>query len=60
MVAVQATRQRVVDLCHRCVVVSEVRAFYKAFDVSATRQSHSLESSQFRKLSGVIVSANVA
>ena len=27
LVAVQATRQRVVDLCHRCVVVSEVRAF---------------------------------
>ena len=34
LVAVQATRQRVVDLRHRCVVVSEVRAFYKAFDVS--------------------------
>ena len=60
LVAVQATRQRVVDLCHRCVVVSEVRAFYKAFDVSGHLVVPFLESSQFRKLSGVIVSAKVA
>ena len=60
LITIRATRKVIVNLRHRRVVVSEVCVFHRALNIACGPVVPFSDNSQFRKLSGVIVSANVA